>query len=114
MADIIDPLVIGWDNNRARPLCDTLTRTLAALLAYQADYAAYSIAAAVTADGATNKIGDGYAVDGRQPITGTQLQNLIAGINQVVTAWNTTLVTGVGTTAAAIVQGIQVNGSPHS
>jgi hypothetical protein len=66
----------------------------------------------VTAAGATNNIGDGYETNGLAPITGTSLQNLIAGVNQLVTAWNTTLVTGVGTSVQAIVQTIQPSGSP--
>ncbi len=119
MAFITNAQVINWDNQRARTLADAMTFLLAKLIAYQADYAAQGINAAIVADaaGSTAVIADNPANpaaqpnDGRQPVTGTSLQNFIAGINQLVTAWNVTAVSGVGTTVAAIQNGIQVNGS---
>jgi hypothetical protein len=111
MADITDPKLISWSNSRARPLADKMTSLLAALLAYQADYAAQSISATITADGAANNIGDGYATDGRNAVTGTMLVNFKAAVDQVVTAMNVTLVSGVGATVASVENGIQVNGS---
>ena len=110
MSDSTDPQLILWDNARARTLADLLTAANAKLMAYEADYAAQGIAARATTAGASN-IGDGYAVDGRQPITGTSLANLRAALTQLDTAFNTTLVPGVGATVAAILAGIQVNGS---
>jgi hypothetical protein len=111
MPDTIDSLISNWSNQRARPLADSMTRMLTALQAYQADWAAFGLNAAVVAAGNTNKIGDGYTVDGRQPVTGLQLQNFKAAIDQLVIAWNVTAVTGVGATPQAIQQAIQVNGS---
>ena|ERR1019366_113562 len=111
MADITDVQLITFSNVRVRTIADQMTSLLTKLLAFQADYAAEGISALVTADGGTNKIGDGYTVDGRQPITGNQIVNLKAAIDQMVTAMNVTLVSGVGATVASIQNGIQVNGS---
>ena len=112
MADVTNALLVSWDVNRCRPLANQMTQMLAALQAWQADYAAYGIVAAITAAGSTNNIGDGYEVNGWAPITGTQIENLQAGITQLVTAWNTTLVSGVGATVQSIQQSIQNAGSP--
>ncbi|MEI9971042.1 MAG: hypothetical protein WDO73_02760 [Ignavibacteriota bacterium] len=83
-----------------------------ALLAYQADYTAGGLAAAIALDVAAGVITDGSAVDGRTPITGTSLQNLIAGINALVTQMQTNVV-GVGSPLTTIAGAIQVNGSPR-
>ncbi len=112
MADVTNALLVSWDVNRTRMIANQMTIMLAALQAWQADYAAYGIVAAITAAGGSNNIGDGYQIMGWPPITGTQIENLEAGINQLVTAWNTTLVTGVGATVQAIQQAIQNAGSP--
>ncbi len=90
-----------------------MTSLLNKLLAYQADYAAQGISAKITAAVNTNLIADGSEMDGRSRITGLQIQNLTAALTQLVTAWNVTAVLGVGTTVAAIENGIQVNGSPR-
>ena len=121
MANIENALVISWANSRARPLCDAILNLYQQLTQFQADYAGFGIAAAITGDpaGATAKIDDGSVPggtntlgngvgDGRQNVTGTQMQNLIAAVNQLVTATGTTLVSGVGATPVAIAQGIHV------
>jgi hypothetical protein len=126
MANITNAQVVAWANNRARTLSDATEIFLAKILAYQSDYIAEGIAAAITGDpaGAAAKIDDGSVPagafpgqpamgDGRQSITGTSLANLKAAIDQIVTAMNVTLVPGVGLTVKAIVDGIQVNGSPR-
>ena len=113
MADITDPQIVAWDNQRTRTLADKLTAFIAAAQAYQADYAAYGIAAKILAAGGTNNIADGYATDGRQAITGNQVINFKAAIDQLVTNATTVAVTGVGATPAAVAQAIQVNGTPR-
>jgi hypothetical protein len=110
-ADITDPKAIIWDNVRARTLSDQIVILYNKLKAYQTDYASQAINAAIVADGASNNIGDGYTSDGRQAVTGTQIQNLKACIDQIVTALDTTNVTGVGTPPMTTVNQIQVNGS---
>jgi hypothetical protein len=116
MATITDPRVINWSDTRARTLADATEQFVAKLLAYQADYAAQGIAALVTAGGATNLVGDSSVTgpDGRQQVTGNAIgANFIAAVNQMATALNTTLVTGVGVTVKGIMDGVQVNGTPR-
>lgn len=112
MADSTDVQLVAWDNERARPLADQLTAARYAITAYKADYAADGINAKAITAGANN-IADGYATDGRAPITGNSITNMKAALDQLDTALNTTLVSGVGLTVAAILDAIQVNGSPR-
>jgi len=111
MADTTDPQLFRWANERARPTGDTIERAIAVLVAYQADYTAQNINALIVAAGSSNYIGDGSATDGRPRITGLQLQNQKAAIDQLVTAFAVTTVPGVGATPRAINLPIQVNGS---
>lgn len=113
MADITNPQIITFANERARVISDHLVRFSAEVDAWLADYAAQGISAAITgaSEGAGSNIADGSATDGRQRVTGTEIMNLKAGLLQVQTALTTTLVSGVGTTPKAIADGIQVNGS---
>ena len=111
MPNITDPLVVTWANTRARTISDKIVALQYAMNAYVTDYANSGIAAALTADGATGSITDGSATDGRTPVVGTDLQNLIAGINQIVTAFNTNI-TGVGSPITTVAGKWQVNGSP--
>jgi hypothetical protein len=116
VATITDPRVIAWSDQRARTLADATEIFVAKLLAYQADYAAQGIAALITAGGATNLVGDGSVTgpDGRQQVIGNDIgANFIAAVNQMATALNTTLVLGVGITAKAQMDKVQVNGSPR-
>ena len=108
MALITDPLIINWDNTRVRPMCDAIVAMNLKITQYMADYAAQGIAAAIATDGATEFVADGSLVDGRAPITGTQIVNLEAALSQLSTALNTTLVSGVGTTVAGIVNAMHV------
>jgi len=109
---ITDPLVVTWANTRARTLADKICQLQYAMQAYVADYASAGLAAAVTADGPTGTIQDGSATDGRTPVTGTDLQNLIAGVNQTVTAF-ATAITGVGSPITTVAGKWQVNGTPR-
>ena len=113
MADITNVAVVAWSNSRARPMADKIEIFSAQVDAYITDYNVQGITAAATADaaGIGANISDGYATDGRQPVTGTELVNLRAALLQLQTALTTTLVSGVGATAKAIADGIQVNGS---
>jgi hypothetical protein len=113
MANITSPQVVAWANGRARTISDSIRQMYDKLKSYQTDYVAESVNAAIVADpaGSTAVIADGSAADGRQSITGTQIQNLIACINQVVTAMDTTNVTGVGSPPMTTANAIQVNGS---
>ena len=113
MADITNPLIVNWANSRARTIADKLVQLNYALLGYQQDYASAGIAAALTAAGATGNIVNGSAVDGRTPVVGTDLQNLIAGVNAVLTALATTNIPGVGVPMATIAGKWQVNGAPR-
>jgi capsid portal protein len=98
----------AWADTRSRTIADKITQIRAIIDAYLTDYAAQGIAAAITADGASNTMG---TQDSRAAITGTQIINQRAALLQVQTAINTTLVSGVGATVAAINDAIQVNGS---
>ena len=109
---ITDPLVVAWANNRARVIADQFMQLSYAMQAYAADYANAGIGAALTADGATGGIVDGSATDGRTPCVGTDLQNLIAGVNQIVTAFGTAI-SGVGSPITTVAGKWQVNGTPR-
>ena len=111
MADTTDPQLAKFVNERVRTIADAITAIALKMQSFQADYAAFGINALITAAGNTNTIGDGSATDGRQRITGLQIQNLKAAIDQLMTSATVTTVTGVGATPAAISQAIQVNGS---
>jgi len=111
MADTIDPQLGLFANNRIRPLADRITALVLAAQSFQADYAAYGINALIVASGNSNTIGDGSAADGRPRITGIQIQNFKAALDQIVTNATVTTVPGVGATPANIAQAIQVNGS---
>jgi len=110
MANSTNAILNNWADSRSRTIADLLTKVRYAVDAYLVDYAAQGIAAAITADGAANNMGQ---QDTRAPITGTQIVNQKAGILQLQTALETTLVPGVGATVAAINDAIQVNGSPR-
>lgn len=91
-----------------RPLADEFEKFLRRCQNFQAAYAAQSISSAAVADSA-NTIGQNQG-DGRQLLTGLNLTNFKAAIDQTVTAMATTLVSGVGTTAKAQADLAQVNG----
>lgn len=110
MPDFTDVQLKTFSNDRARTVSDKLVAVNTTVVAYKTDYAAQGIAALATAAG-VNNLADGYATDGRQPVTGTKILNLKAALDQMDTAFNTTLVPGVGATVASIIAGIQVNGS---
>lgn len=115
MAQITNNQVISWSNNRARTLADQMVGMMNKIIAYQTDFAAQGIAAAINGDtaGASSVINDGSGAtgDGRNPVTGTTLINFKAAIDQLVTAWNVTNVAGVGSPVSAVQNLIQVNGS---
>ncbi len=109
---ITDPQVVKWANERARVICDLITRLDYAIAAYKTDYLAEGIGARITAAGPSEIIVDGSATDGRTPMTGTTLINLSATVNQLRTNFDTA-VAGVGATVSAVSAGVQVNGSPR-
>jgi hypothetical protein len=118
MPDITDPQVVAWANERARTIADALVAFEAKLGGWQSDYAAQSIAAQISAAGASEIVADwdgfgGVTKDGRPRITGNQILNLNAAIAQVRTAIKDTNVTGVGSPPKTIADAIQVNGSPR-
>lgn len=100
----------NWADSRVRTIADAVESLRYKIDAYLNDYAAQGIAALVNSDGASNFEG---VQDGRIPITGTQVLNQKAALVQLQTAIETTLVSGVGTTVAAIMDAIQVNGTPR-
>lgn len=99
----------AWADQRVRTIADKITQLQYVIDAYLTDYAAQGIAALASADG-SNLVG---IQDNRTAITGTQVLNQKAGILALQTAIETTLVSGVGATNAAINAAIQVNGSPR-
>ncbi len=114
MANITDNRVIVWSDTRARTMADRLVCDLIKLQTYQVDYAAQGIGALITTGGGTNLVGDTSVtlVDGRRQVLGNDIgANFIAAVNQLVTAWNVTLVTGTGLTVSALMNLVQVNGS---
>jgi hypothetical protein len=111
MAEIVDPQIVVFANERARTIADKVVSFSAQVDAWLADWSAQGMSALVTAAGAAETIADGSATDGRQRITGTKLVNLRAALLQLQTALTATAVAGVGATPKAVADGIQVNGS---
>ena len=112
MEDITDVQIVNWANSRTRPLADRISGLYAALVAYQTDYAAQGVNAKASGAVAGSNIADGYATDGRAPITPTSLINLSAALTQIKTALDAD-VAGVGASAISVINGIQVNGTPR-
>lgn len=108
-----DPQVVKFANERARTMADKLSLLHYEIEAWLANWTSQSISAQITAAGAEEVIDDGSSADGRAPITGTQLINMRAGLLQLQTALDTTAVSGVGAAPFAIVDAIQVNGTPR-
>lgn len=98
----------SFADTRVRTIADKVTACRLAIDSFLTDFAAFGINALIVADGASNLEG---TQDSRIPISGTQVQNLKAALLQVQVAIETTLVSGVGATVAAVCDAIQVNGS---
>jgi hypothetical protein len=113
MADITNPQIVTFANERARTIADAIEVFSEKVDAFVADYAAQGMTALITAAGASELVADGSEADGRQRITGTKIINLRAALLQLQTALMTTAVSGVGSTPKVIADGIQVNGSPR-
>lgn len=109
MAVSQNPQLNAFSDQWYRPLADQLEIFLQACLNFQAAYSTGGIASLATTD-ASNDLGNGVPADGRQLVTGTNLINFKAGIDQAVTAMNVTLISGVGTTVKAQADIGQVNG----
>ena len=110
MSNSANPQLNNWSDERYRTMADHIVRFQAFVAAWQADYAAKGIGALATTDTA-NTLGAGGPGDVRSPVTGINLINFNAAVNQIATSLATTLVTGVGTTALAQANIAQVNGS---
>lgn len=106
----VNPQLNAWADERVRTIADKLIQLKYVIDAYVSEYTTKGIAAAITADGVANLFGQ---QDSRTPITGTQIINQRAGLVQLQTAINTTLISGVGATNAAVNEPIQVNGTPR-
>ncbi len=111
MADITNPQVVKWSNERARTISDSLALLYAKIVAYQNDYSAQGIATAMNSAAAVDIVLDGSANDGRAPVTKNQLVVLNNCITQIKTALDTTTVSGYAPTVW--INQIQVNGSPR-
>jgi hypothetical protein len=109
---IVNPQVVRFSNEKVRTIADRFVSAYYALLDTQATYTANGIAALINAEGASGTIEDGSAVDGRSRITGIAVINNNAALTQLKTALDTTLIPGVGTSVMALLNTIQVNGSP--
>ena len=109
MAVSTNPQMNAFADQYYRPLADAFEIFLQKCLAFQAAYLANGIAALATTD-ASNDLGNNVPSDGRPLVTGTNLINFNASVNQIVTAMNATSVGGVGTTAKAQADIAQVNG----
>jgi len=112
MPNSTNPQLNTFSDQWYRVLADQGEIFLQAALNFQAAYAAGGIASLAAADSA-NTIGNGIPADGRPLVTGTNLTNFKAAVDQVVTAMNSTLVPGVGTTVKAQLDIGQVNGLPR-
>lgn len=121
MADITNPQVVAFANNRMRPLADAITKVQYAIDAFLIDANAEGIPALIVAGGVGNFIGDGSDVDGRPRVTGQNMADFRSAITVLQTCLETTTaiasggVSGTGgKTPSVIISGIQVNGSPRT
>ena len=112
MATIVNPQVVRFANEKVRTLADRFVSAYYALLDAQAGYSTQGIAALINAEGASGTVEDGSAIDGRPRITGTSVINWNAAMTQMKTALDVTAIPGVGTTVMALLNTMQVNGSP--
>ena len=113
MADVTNPQLVLWANQRVRPLVNKLQNILLSAQQFQTDYANQSISSQITTAGGANLMADGSDVDGRPRVSGTQIQNLKAAIDQIVTAMATTNVSGVGVPPSTILGQIKTtDGGP--
>lgn len=102
-----NPQVVRFANDRCRPLADSLARVRNEAIAVREDYFAQDIGSKINAGGAGNLVEDGSATDGRSPITGGDLYNLITLIEALVGPVDPFLTTD----RAAVINKIQVNGN---
>jgi hypothetical protein len=123
MANITDPQIIKWSNDRTRTMADKLAALYYSASAFLSDYTNQAIAVKITAAGASNNVGDGAGPitlpdgtstlgDGRPILTGTSLINFRAAVIALKTSLETA-VPGVGTTIADIASTDQSQGSPR-
>lgn len=84
MADISNPQVVAFSNQRIRPLCDQMYSLYYNAKAVVADYNAGDIGTKIDAGGAGNNIADGSSTDGRTVITGGDIYNVITWAQQII------------------------------
>jgi hypothetical protein len=111
MADITNAQAVRWMNERGRTTADKCRELYEVIEDYLADYAAQNVASSISSAAIGDIFLDGSAIDGRAPVTKTQLANLNACLTQIKTAFDTTLVPGVGSVALTTINAVQVNGA---
>jgi len=75
--DITDPQVVAFTNSQARPAADKMTQAYWQMKKFVENYNTGNIGTLITNAGSANLVADGSKTDGRTPITGGDIFNLI-------------------------------------
>jgi len=111
MADITNPQIVKFSNERVRTIADSVTRLAYTVDAFLADWNAQGINGLLIADPERlNPVADGSRTDGRPFVTGAEIQSFKAGLVQLQTALNAVIGASAVTVRGASDK-IQVNGS---
>ncbi len=105
MADITDPQVRRFANEKARVLADLATKYYYAALAFQNEWDATGMGALIP--NSADVIVDGSATDGRTPITGANVNGLQGHVAAMVTELEANT-----NQKLSVLLNIEVNGSP--
>jgi hypothetical protein len=113
MADITNPEVVRWSNERLRTIADQVVRLKYVIDAFTADYTEQDIEGFLAANSSEDRVVDGSLQDGRPPVTRLDIVNgaLAVAALQALLAAN---VGSTGKSAFDILNSVQVNGSPRS
>lgn len=82
MANIVSPLAISYSNTKIRPIADEFMKLYWRAKSASADWTAQSLSALFPND--TSAVIDGSATDGRTPITGADVNVILAHMNTFI------------------------------
>lgn len=82
MANIIDPTAVAFSNAKIRPIADKFMKLYWFAKATSSEWTAKNMSALIPND--SSLVVDGSAVDGRTPITGGDINILLAHLNTFI------------------------------
>jgi hypothetical protein len=93
MAEILDPIVVSFSNNRTRSLADLAVEDYESQRAYIAEHTAKGIAVKVSGAANGDTLADGSPADGRTQMT-VGIFNALLTAAQAKVTWYETVVSG--------------------